>query len=90
MLLELAVGYVDHMVVQDDHLNPDDHAFLRSACRRFGMWYGRPENGISHVVHQERFGRPGATLLGADSDTPGQGGIGMLVIGGRRARRRPG
>ena len=78
---ELAVGYVDHMMVQDDHRNADDHLFLHSACRRFGRWYSRPGNGISHPVHQERFGKPGATLLGADSHTPAQGAIAMLAIG---------
>src|ERR687886_1316852 len=78
---ELAVGYVDHLLVQDDSKNADDHLFLRSACQRFGMWYSKPGNGISHPVHQERFGMPGKTLLGADSHTCAAGSIGMLAIG---------
>jgi aconitate hydratase len=78
---ELAVGYVDHLLVQDDSKNADDHLFLRSACQRFGMWYSKPGNGISHPVHQERFGQPGKTLLGADSHTCAAGAIGMLAIG---------
>src|ERR687886_1038024 len=78
---ELAVGYVDHLLVQDDSKNADDHLFLRSACQRFGMWYSKPGNGISHPVHQERFGMPGKTLLGADSHTCAAGAIGMLAIG---------
>jgi len=67
--------------VQEDAKNPDDHLFLRSACQRFGIWYSPAGNGVSHPVHQERFGRPGATLLGSDSHTPAAGAIGMLAIG---------
>src|ERR687893_175674 len=78
---ELAVGYVDHLLVQDDSKNADDHLFLRSACQRFGMWYSKPGNGISHPVHQERFGIPGKTMVGADSHTCAAGAIGMLAIG---------
>jgi aconitase A len=78
---ELSVQYVDHNLVQEDFKNPDDHLFLRSAARRFGLWFSRPGNGVSHPVHQERFGRPGATLLGSDSHTPAAGAIGMLAIG---------
>src|SRR5919199_1909473 len=78
---ELAVGYVDHLLLQGDSKNADDHLFLRSACQRFGMWYSKPGNGISHPVHQERFGKPGKTLLGADSHTCAAGAIGMLAIG---------
>ncbi len=78
---ELSAQYVDHNLVQQDHKNADDHLFLRSACRRFGVWYSRPGNGVSHPVHMERFGKPGKTLLGSDSHTPGAGAIGMLAIG---------
>jgi aconitate hydratase len=78
---ELSAQYVDHNLVQQDFKNADDHLFLLSACRRFGIWYSRPGNGVSHPVHQERFGIPGATLLGSDSHTPAAGAIGMLAIG---------
>jgi aconitate hydratase len=78
---ELAVGYVDHLLLQGDSKNADDHLLLRSACQRFGMWYSKPGNGISHPVHQERFGAPGKTMLGADSHTCAAGAIGMLAIG---------
>ena len=36
---------------------------------------------MSHPLHQERFGKPGKTLLGSDSHTPAAGSIGMLAIG---------
>lgn len=78
---DLSVQYVDHNLIQEDHKNPDDHLFLESACRRFGVWYARAGSGVSHPTHQERFGRPGATLLGSDSHTPAGGAIGMLAIG---------
>ncbi len=78
---ELSVQYVDHNIIQEDYKNPDDHLFLRSACQRFGVWYSRPGNGVSHPCHQENFGKPGKTLLGSDSHTPAGGAIGMLAIG---------
>jgi aconitate hydratase len=78
---ELSAQYVDHNLIQEDFKNPDDHLFLRSACRKFGLWYSGPGNGVSHPVHMERFGIPGKTLLGSDSHTPAAGAMGMLAIG---------
>ncbi len=78
---ELSAQYVDHNLIQSDFKNPDDHLFLRSACKKFGVYYSRPGNGVSHPVHQERFGIPGKTLLGSDSHTPAAGAIGMLSMG---------
>ncbi|MGA6925028.1 MAG: aconitate hydratase, partial [Desulfosarcina sp.] len=45
---ELSAQYVDHNLLQTDYRNADDHLFLRSACRKFGVWYSRPGNGVSH------------------------------------------
>ncbi len=78
---EVSAQYVDHNLLQTDHKNPDDHIFLQSACERFGLWFSRPGNGVSHPVHMHRLGRPGKTLLGADSHTCAAGAIGMLAIG---------
>jgi aconitate hydratase len=78
---ELSAQYVDHNILSVDNLNADDHLFLESACRRFGLWYSRPGNGISHVVHMQRFGKPGRSMLGSDSHTPAAGSLGMLAIG---------
>jgi aconitate hydratase len=78
---EISAQYVDHNLLQTDFKNPDDHLFLRSACRKFGCWYSRPGNGVSHPVHMERFGIPGKTLLGSDSHTPAAGSLGMLAMG---------
>src|SRR3954447_24626087 len=79
--ISLAAQYVDHNLVQNDHMNADEHLFLRSACQRFGVWYSRPGNGISHPVHMQRFGKPGLTLVGSDSHTPAAGSLGMLAFG---------
>ena len=70
---ELSVQYVDHNLLQTDFKNADYHLFLLSACKKFGVWYSRPGNGVSHPVHMERFGMPGRTLLGSDSHTPAAG-----------------
>jgi len=78
---ELSAQYVDHNLIQEDNKNPDDHLFLKSACEKFGLWYSRAGNGVSHPLHQERFGIPGKTLVGSDSHTPAAGAIGMLAIG---------
>ncbi|MDX1485057.1 MAG: aconitate hydratase [Alphaproteobacteria bacterium] len=79
--VDLACQYVDHNLIQADFKNPDDHLFLQSAARRFGVHFSRPGNGISHPVHMERLGRPGRFLVGADSHTPAAGSLGMLAIG---------
>ena len=78
---EISVQYVDHNLIQADHKNADDHLFLQSACQRYGIWYSRPGNGVSHPVHMQYFGKPGKTLLGSDSHTPAAGSLGMLAIG---------
>jgi len=78
---ELSAQYVDHNMIQEDFKNPDDHLFLQSACQRFGVWFSRPGNGVSHPVHMQNFGKPGKTLLGSDSHTPAAGSLGMLAIG---------
>jgi aconitate hydratase len=78
---ELSAQYVDHNLLQTDFKNADDHLFLLSACKKFGVWYSRPGNGVSHPVHMERFGVPGKTLLGSDSHTPSAASLGMLAMG---------
>ncbi|MEU7837319.1 aconitate hydratase [Nonomuraea sp. NPDC049129] len=78
---EVSVQYVDHNLLQTDSKNAEDHTFLRSACHRFGLWYSKPGNGVSHPTHMQRFGIPGKTLVGSDSHTPAAGSLGMLAIG---------
>jgi len=78
---EVAVQYVDHNLLQGDYRNADDHVFLQSAAKKFGFWFSRPGNGVSHPVHMERFGKPGKTMVGSDSHTPAAGSLGMLAIG---------
>jgi len=78
---ELSVSYVDHNILQTDFKNADDHRFLQSIAKRYGIWFSKPGNGICHQVHLERFAKPGKTLLGSDSHTPTAGGCGMIAIG---------
>lgn len=78
---ELSVQYVDHNLIQEDYKNADDHLFLQSAAKRFGLWFSRPGNGVSHPVHMEYFGKPGKTMVGSDSHTCAAGALGMLAIG---------
>ncbi len=78
---KLSVSYVDHNMLQAGFENFDDHVFLQSIARKYGIYFSKPGNGICHQVHLERFGIPGATLLGSDSHTPTCGGLGMIAIG---------
>ena len=78
---DLAVSYVDHNTVQIGYENADDHDFLASIAKKYGVIYSKAGNGICHQLHLERFGKPGTTLLGSDSHTPTGGGIGQIAIG---------
>jgi aconitate hydratase len=78
---ELSAQYVDHNLLQTDEKNAQDHEFLLSACRRYGLWFSKPGNGVSHPTHMQRFGKPGVTMVGSDSHTPAAGALGMLAIG---------
>lgn len=78
---ECSVSYLDHNLLYVDHKTPDDHIYLQSAAKRFGVHVSRPGNGICHTVHVARFGAPGKVSMGGDSHTPHGGSIGMLCIG---------
>ncbi|HEA26425.1 MAG TPA: aconitate hydratase [Ectothiorhodospiraceae bacterium] len=78
---ELSVSYVDHNTLQTDFKNADDHRYLQSIARKYGLEFSRPGNGICHQLHLERFACPGKTLIGSDSHTPTAGGIGAFAIG---------
>lgn len=78
---KLSVSYVDHNMLQAGFENFDDHLFLQSVAKKYGIYFSKPGNGICHQVHLERFGVPGETLLGSDSHTPTCGGLGMMAIG---------
>ena len=78
---DISVSYVDHNTVQIGFENADDHDFLQSIAKKYGIVYSKCGNGICHQLHLERFGKPGTTLLGSDSHTPTGGGIGQIAIG---------
>ena len=78
---DVSVSYVDHNTVQIGYENADEHDFLQSIARKYGIVYSKCGNGICHQLHLERYGKPGTTLLGSDSHTPTGGGIGQIAIG---------
>ena len=78
---DVSVQYVDHNLLQGDEKNAEDHEYLRTAAQRFGLWFSKPGNGVSHPTHMQRFGIPGKTMVGSDSHTPAAGSLGMLAIG---------
>ena len=76
---ECSVSYLDHNLLYVDNKTPDDHIYLQSAAKKFGVYVSRPGNGICHQLHLENYGKPGKTLLGSDSHTPTGGGLGMIA-----------
>lgn len=78
---ERSVAYIDHNTLQTGFENADDHRYIQSVAKRYGIFFSRPGNGICHQVHLERFAKPGKTLIGSDSHTPTAGGIGCLAMG---------
>jgi hypothetical protein len=59
--IDRAAQYVDHNLLETDNLNGDEHLFLRSACRRFGIWYSRPGSQM-HDAKTLDAGLPSASL----------------------------
>jgi aconitate hydratase len=78
---KLSVAYVDHNMLQTGFENADDHLYIKTVAKKYGIHFSRPGNGICHQVQLERFSRPYWTLIGSDSHTPTSGGIGCLSIG---------
>ena len=79
--VETSVSYLDHNLLYLDHKTPDDHIYLQSVARKYGVYLSRPGNGICHTVQIARFGKPGKLSMGGDSHTPHGGALGMLCIG---------
>ena len=78
---KLSVAYVDHNTLQAGFMNADDHRYIKTVAKKYGIYYSKPGNGICHQVHLERFAVPGCVLIGSDSHTPTAGGMGMLAFG---------
>ena len=79
--VETSVSYLDHNLLYLDYKTPDDHIYLQSVAKKYGVYVSRPGNGICHAVHVARFGAPGKLSVGGDSHTPHGGSIGMMCIG---------
>jgi aconitate hydratase len=80
--VKTVVSYIDHNTLQVSFENADDHLFMKTFSKKYGVIFSRPGNGICHQLHVQRFAKPGETLLGADSHTPTSGALGMVAIGG--------
>lgn len=78
---QFSVSFVDHNTLQTDFKNADDHRFLESIAKRYGLYFSKPGNGICHQLFLERFAIPGNTLIGSDSHTPTAGGMGCFAMG---------
>ena len=78
---KLVACYADHNVLHIMPENMEDHLYLQTSSRKYGVWFGKPASGIGHQIHLEHFASPGETVLGADSHTPHCGGVGMIAIG---------
>lgn len=78
---QFSVSFVDHNTLQTDFRNADDHRFLETIAKRYGLYFSKPGNGICHQIFLERFAIPGNTLIGSDSHTPTAGGIGCFAMG---------
>ena len=72
---DLSVSYIDHNTLQDGFENADDHRYLQSVAKKYGLYFSKAGNGICHQVHLETFACPGRRL--PDSHTYGWG-MGML------------
>ncbi len=78
---QLSVSYIDHNTLQSDFKNADDHRFLQSVAKKYGIHFSRPGNGICHQLHVENFAIPGSTIIGSDSHTPTAGSVGSMAMG---------
>ncbi len=79
--VETSVSYLDHNLLYLDYKTPDDHIYLQSVAKKYGVHVSRQGNGICHTVHLSRFAVPGKLLVGGDSHTPHSGALGMLAVG---------
>ena len=78
---QFSVSFVDHNTLQTDFRNADDHQYLESVAKKYGLYFSKPGNGICHQLFLERFAIPGNTLIGSDSHTPTAGGMGGFAMG---------
>ena len=79
--VECSVSYLDHNLLYLDNKTPDDHIYLQSVAKRYGVHVSRPRNDICHADHVAKFRAHGKLSMGGDSHPPHGGSIGMLCIG---------
>ena len=79
--VKTSVSTLDHNLLYLDYKTPDDHIYLQSVAKRFGIHVTKQGNGICHTIMVSRFAKPGELLFGGDSHTPHSGAVGQLSIG---------
>ena len=47
---ERSVAYIDHNTLQSGFENADDHRFIQSIAKKYGIYFSRPGNGICHQL----------------------------------------
>ncbi len=61
--------------------NREVYEFLSSSCRKYGIDFWEPGEGIIHQIILENYAFPGGMMIGTDSHTVNAGGMGMIAIG---------
>ena len=61
--------------------NKEVYDFLQSVSAKYGIGFWGPGSGIIHQVVLEHYAFPGGMMIGTDSHTPNDGGLGMVAIG---------
>src|SRR3989442_12635893 len=68
-------------MIRLEYKNPEDRFCLRGMAAKCGAISSRRGNGVCPYVHLERFAKPYATLVGADSHTTTAGALGSFALG---------
>ncbi len=55
--------------------------FLEAVSNKYGIGFWKPGSGIIHQVVLENYAFPGGMMIGTDSHTVNEGGLGMVAIG---------
>jgi len=78
---ERTIFFFDHASPSPRFELSNDHAFLREFANKTGIQVSDIGFGISHQVVAEKWVRPGAVVIGADSHTCTGGALGAFATG---------
>ena len=77
---ELSVAYIDHNTLQTGFENADDHRYIQTVAKKYGILFPNPAT-VFAIDSYRTLRRARQNIAGSDSHTPTCGGIGMLAIG---------